>query len=210
MPTYPADSEETQRLLQQVRDGEAGALDRLFARHRSYLHRMIDLRLDPALRPRVDPSDVVQEAHLEANRRIGGYLEQPPLSFRLWLRQIAYDRLLMLRRRHLGAARRTVEREVALPDQSSLVLARQLLAADASPLEETVQRELAERVRNAMLALAESDREILLLRNYEGLSNQEVAQVLQLTASNASQRYGRALLRLRQLLLDSGLGESHA
>lgn len=210
MPTFPVDSEETRGLLQQARDGDAHALEHLFARHRAYLHRMIELRLDPALRPRVDPSDVVQEAHLEANRRIRNYLREPPLSFRLWLRQIAYDRLLMLRRRHLGAARRAVRREVALPDHSSLVLARQLLTADASPLEASVQRELAERVRNALLALAEADREILLLRNYEGLSNQEVAQVLGLTSSNASQRYGRALLRLRQFLVENGLGESHA
>jgi RNA polymerase sigma-70 factor (ECF subfamily) len=61
----------------------------------------VELRLDPQLRSRVDPSDVVQEAQMEAARRLPGYLESPPLPFRLWLRQIAQDRLLNLHRRHV-------------------------------------------------------------------------------------------------------------
>src|SRR5205823_2274537 len=126
MAELGADSSATRRLLDQVRDGEPGAVDRLLTRHRRYLRQVVALRIDPQLRARVDPSDVVQEAQMEAVRRLDGYLARPALPFRLWLRQLTYDRLLMLRRRHVGAARRTVTRDVVLPDRSSLVLAEQL------------------------------------------------------------------------------------
>jgi RNA polymerase sigma-70 factor (ECF subfamily) len=168
----------------------------------------VELRLDPRVRARVDPSDVVQEAQLEAVRRLDGYLRQPPIPFRLWLRQLAYDRLLMAQRRHVRAARRAVGRDEALPDRSSLLLARQLLDVRSGPGERLARQELARRVREAVARLSEADREIVLLRNFEGLSNQEAAALLDIRADAASQRYGRALLRLRQLLLDQGFGES--
>ena len=99
-----ADSAETERLLDRIRAGDKPAVDRLFDRHRPYLRRVIELRLDPKLRPRVDPSDVVQEAQMEAHRRLKAYLREPAFPFRLWLRQIAYDRLLMMRPFHVEAA----------------------------------------------------------------------------------------------------------
>ncbi len=166
------------------------------------------MRLDPKVRPRVDPSDVVQETQLEAFRRLADYLERQPMPFRLWLRKTAYERLLMVQRHHLRAARRAVGREVGLPDRSSLQLIQQLLAHGSTPSQHLAGRELASRVRQAVAQLSETDREILLMRNVEALSNQEVAQVLQIEPATASQRYGRALLRLRKLLLASGLMES--
>jgi RNA polymerase sigma-70 factor (ECF subfamily) len=199
------DSTGTRDLLDQVRAGRPRAIDQLVDRHRSYVRRVVELRLDPQLRARVDPSDVVQEAQLEAVRRLGGYLEQPPMPFRLWLRQLAYDRLLMLHRYHVGAARRTAKRDVALPDWSSVLLGQQLLDAGPSPAERLSRHELARRVRGAVAGLGEADREVLLLRNFEGLSNQEAAQVLGIAPAAASQRYGRALLRLRNLLVAGGL-----
>jgi RNA polymerase sigma-70 factor (ECF subfamily) len=208
MDARAADSSETQRLLQQVRAGEAEATNRLLDRHRAYLRRLIEVRLDPKMRARVDPSDVVQEAQLEASRRLDSYLKQPALPFRLWLRQIAYDRLLMLRRHHVGAARRTISRELSLPDRSSLLLAQQLLAAGSSPSRQLIKREFVRRVREAVSQLPEGDREVLVLRNLEGLSNQETARVLQMDPATASRRYGRAVIRLREILLQSGLMES--
>jgi RNA polymerase sigma-70 factor (ECF subfamily) len=207
MSSLAADSSETQRLLDRVRAGEPGATDRLLDGHRRYLRRLVDYRLDPRLRPRVDPSDVVQEAQIEALRRLDDYLRRPPMPFRLWLRQIAYDRLLMLHRHHIGAARRAVGRDVPLPDKSSVQLARQLLAAGSTPSEQLVQCEFVRRVRQAVHQLPDGDREVLVLRNLEGLSNREAAQVLGMDPATASRRYGRAVLRLRALLLQSGLGE---
>jgi RNA polymerase sigma-70 factor (ECF subfamily) len=174
------------------------------------LLRLIEVRLDPKMRARVDPSDVVQEAQLEASRRLDDYLKQPALPFRLWLRQIAYDRLLMLRRHHVGAARRTVERDLPLPDRSSLVLVQQLVAAGSGPSQQLIKREFVRRVREAVNQLPEGDREVLVLRNLEGLSNQEAAQLLHMDPATASRRYGRAVIRLRKILLQSGLMESES
>jgi RNA polymerase sigma-70 factor (ECF subfamily) len=202
------DAEATEELLRQARTGDEAARQELLARHRAYLCRFVELRLDPQLRPRLDPSDVVQDAQLEAVRRLPDYLREPGLPFRLWLRQIAYDRLLMAHRRHVQAGRRAVGRDVALPDRSSVLLVRQLLAGGPSPSEQLSRQELARRVRQALAQLPAADRELLMMRNFEGLSSPEVAQVLGITPAAVRQRYGRTVLRLRKLLLATGLPES--
>jgi RNA polymerase sigma-70 factor (ECF subfamily) len=208
MSEVTPDSSETSRLLGQVQAGDWEAFERLFARHRPYLLRVVAARLDPKARSRVDPSDVVQEAHLEAYRRLPDYLARRPMPFRLWLRKTAQERVLMARRRHLGARWRAVTREVPLPEQSSLLLARAFLANGSTPSEQLERRELAQRVRQAVARLPEADQEILLLRTYEGLSNQEAAYVLGLDPAAASKRHGRAVLRLQRLLAEGGLTES--
>jgi RNA polymerase sigma-70 factor (ECF subfamily) len=202
------DSEETRGLLERARGGDRQAFERLFTRHRDYLRRVIELRLDPRLRPRLDASDVIQDTQLEAFRRLPDYLEREPMPFRLWLRMTAQERLGMAQRQHVGAARRTVSREARWPEQSSLQLAAQFLAAGSTPSQRLSRRELVQEVHQAIAQLSEVDREILLMRNLEGLSNQETAQVLQIDPAAASQRYGRALLRLRQLLIAAGLIDS--
>ena len=208
MDERPSDSEETLVLLRQVRAGEERAFDRLFARYEPQLRRFVELRLDPKLRPRLDPADVVQEAYLEALRRLQGFLDDPPMPFKLWLRRITLDRMLMMRRRHVGAARRSVDREAALPDGSSCTLARQLLAADSTPSGRVGREELARRVRDAVARLAEADREIILMRTFEALSFEEIARLLDIESAAARKRHGRALLRLHKVLTDEGLTES--
>jgi RNA polymerase sigma-70 factor (ECF subfamily) len=198
------DSAETDGLLRRLRAGERAAFEDLFARHRAYLRRFADVRLDARLRARVDPSDIVQETYLEAFRRLPNYLEQTPMPFRLWLRRIAQDRALKARRHHLGAARRTANREVSLPERSSLLLARQLLAHGPTPSQQLDRHELARRLRQAVAQLPPTDREVIVLRHFEGLSNQEVGYLLGIDPAAASQRHGRALLRLHRLLFANG------
>ncbi len=202
------DSAQTQGLLRLIRAGDRQAFEQLFARHQAYLHRLVELRLDSRLRPRVDPSDVVQEAYVEALNRLSGYLQRPVLPFRLWLRQIAFDRTLKARRHHLGTARRSLEKEVPLPEQSSLILARQLLAPDSTPSQQLDHRELVHRLRQAVAQLPESDREVVMLRHFEGLSNRETACLLGIDPAAASKRHGRAMLRLHRILFEGGLTES--
>jgi RNA polymerase sigma-70 factor (ECF subfamily) len=204
------DSAETQDLLRQIRAGDKAAFERLFAEHRPQLRRFVEMRLDPKLRSRVDASDVVQETQMEVLSRLADFLERQPMPFRLWLRKTAYERVLKIRRRHIEAAQRSLEREVSLSDRSSCALAQQLLASGSTPSQRFDKREVARRVRQAVAQLAEIDREILLMRNFEGLSNQEVARVLQISPATASQRFGRALLRLRKLLLSGGLLEGES
>jgi RNA polymerase sigma-70 factor (ECF subfamily) len=202
------DAAQTQRLLEKARRGDHLAVEELLARHRPYLRQLVELRLDPRLRPRVDASDVVQEAQLEAARRLEAYLEDPAMPFRLWLRRLAQDRLVMLRRFHLGASRRSVGREVALPDRSSLLLARSLMNGGSTPSQTCAQQELAARVRRAVARLPAADREILLMRTFEELSYDEVAYLLQVDPAAARKRHGRALLRLHKILSEDGMTES--
>ena len=198
------DSGATRQLLQQLRAGDREAADRLFERHRPWLLEMVRRRMDPRLSARIDPSDVVQEAQMEASRRLPDYLDRQPMPFRLWLRKTALERLYNLRRDHVEAARRTLSRESSLPDCSSLELAQRLAASDASPPRQLAKRELARRIQLALARLSESDRELLLMRYVESLSNREVAYLLEIDPDTASKRHGRALLRLQRLLREVG------
>jgi RNA polymerase sigma-70 factor (ECF subfamily) len=203
-----SDAPETERLLSLVRNGDRAAFDCLFARYRAFLRNVIDLRLVGRLRTRIDPSDVVQEAQLEAFRRLPDYLARRPMAFRLWLRKTAQERLLMAERFHLRSARRAIGREVPLPEESSTRPVGELPAADQSPSQQLANREREWQVREAIGRLSPMDREILALRNLEGLSNHETAEVLGIDPAAASQRYGRALLRLRTELTNRGFSES--
>ncbi len=196
------------RLLQEARAGDRRALDELLSRNEAFLRRFIESRLEPQLRARVDSSDVVQEVWLEAFRRLPAYVNEPGIPFRLWLRQLAQDQLIMMWRRHCKASRRSVTREVSWPDQSSLLLARQLVSANSTPSKKLNQQDLAQRVGQAVGQLAAVDREVLLMRTYEGLSFDEVGYLLEIEPTAARKRHGRALLRLHALLVAGGLTES--
>lgn len=198
-------SDTTQELLDQARKGDADAVEKLLAQHREPIRRMIDLRLDPAIVQRLDASDVVQEVLIEANRRLKDYLQNPVMPFHLWLRHIAKDHLIDAHRRHHQAQKRGVNREQPIhrpvwADRSSLDLAGQLLDQDLTPASAAIQEELQRRLRDAIGQLDEGDREVILMRHYESLANQEVADALGLTEAAASMRYLRAVRRLRDLL----------
>jgi RNA polymerase sigma-70 factor (ECF subfamily) len=201
------DSAATRALLEQVREGDRKALDQLLTRYRPDLEVFVDHRLDAQLRARVDPSDVVQETQLELVRRLHDFLERRPMPFHLWVRKTAYERLLNLRRDHRQRARRSVDREVPLPERSSLLLAGPLIHDESSPSRQAEAREFAGQVSRAVAELAEADREILLMRHGEELPYEEIACLLDITAAAARKRYGRALIRLQKALADHGLLE---
>jgi RNA polymerase sigma-70 factor (ECF subfamily) len=203
------DHPDTEKLLDQARDGQAGAVDRLLDVHREPLRRLIGLRLDPALAARVDASDIVQEVLLEAHKRLADYLRNPSMPFRLWLRHLAQDHVIDAHRRHRQAQRRSLDREqplvpAVLADHSSLELAGQLLDGERTPASEAIQRELQRRLDGAISDLDDDDREIILMRHREQLSNQQAAEALGLSEAAASMRYLRAIRRLRALLLPEG------
>lgn len=197
---------ETQEMLDRARRGEPEAVDRLLTAHRDPLRRMIGLRLDPALAARVDASDVVQDVLLEAHRRLDDYLRKPAMPFHLWLRHIAKDHVIDAHRRHRRAQRRSLDREqplvpAGLNGHSSFELAGQLLDGELTPASQAIRRELQARLDAAVAALEEDDREVILMRHGEQLSNQDVAAALGLTEAAASMRYLRAVRRLRAALL---------
>src|SRR5580704_19589771 len=130
--------EETDRLLNDARKGDPGAIDKLLGEFREPLRRVIDLRLDPAVARRVDASDIVQDVLIEANQRLTEYLKSPDMPFHLWLRHLAQDRIIDTHRRHRQAQRRSIDREEpihrpAWVDQSSLQLVAQLVDTEQTP-----------------------------------------------------------------------------
>ena len=174
------DPERTDELLAGARSGDARAVNRLLQRHRDAVLRLVHLRLDPRIQGRVDPSDIVQEVFVEANRRLKEYLRHPTMPFHLWLRHIAKDRIIDAHRRHRVSARRSVDRErrLVIPsasDGSSADWAAQLCDGQLTPAAAATQQELARRVEQAITRLADQDAEIILMRHFEQLSNQEVA-----------------------------------
>jgi RNA polymerase sigma-70 factor (ECF subfamily) len=199
------DSGSSDELLRRAGDGDADALAELFARHRDQLRRMVRLRMDRRLQGRVDPSDVLQEAQLEVFRRAAEYAADPRLPPFLWLRLITGQRLSALHRRHLGAQRRNAGQEIALhrgpmPQATSLSLAEMLLGRLTSPTQAAQRAEVRLMLQEALNGMDPIDREVLTLRHFEELTNAEVAQVLGLTKTAASNRYIRALERLREIL----------
>src|SRR5271155_2493716 len=195
----------TTRLLEQARSGDEQALNELFARHRTRLRRMVDLRLDRRLQARIDASDVIQEAYVEVVTRLNEYLSEPSYPLFLWLRLIVGERLLKLHRHHLGRRMRDAGLEVsifrgALPAASSAALAAQLLGKHTSPTQAAVRAERMMRIQQALNTLDPMDREVLSLRHFEEMSLAETALSLGIGESAAAKRYIRALKRLKTIL----------
>jgi RNA polymerase sigma-70 factor (ECF subfamily) len=197
---------DTEELLRRTGAGDRDARGALLERHRGRLRRMVAVRMDSRLAARVDPSDVVQDALAEADRRLDRYARERPLPFYPWLRQLAWDRLVEQHRRHVRAGRRSVMREEeapwGLPDASAAELAERLLARGEAPSAGPQREELRGRVRAALAALAAPDREVLALRYLEQLSAREVGAVLGVNEAAAKKRALRALQRLRGALGD--------
>jgi RNA polymerase sigma-70 factor (ECF subfamily) len=196
---------ESDALLRRAAAGDADAVAALLAMHRDRLRLMVRLRLNRRLQGRVDPSDVIQEAFLEAHRRLPDYLNQPVLPFYLWLRHLTGQKLIDVHRRHLGAQMRDAGLEVSLhgegmPGVDSTSLAAQLLGRMTSASKALIRAEQQLQVQQALDSLDPMDREVLVLRHFEMLTNEETAQALGLRKSAASNRYVRALKRLRDVL----------
>jgi RNA polymerase sigma-70 factor (ECF subfamily) len=206
MKMWP-ESEQTQELLDLVKQGDQEATERLLGRHRDALRRLVAMRLDRKIQTRVDASDIVQDVLVEANRRLNKYLENPVMPFHLWLRHMAKDRIIDAPRRHRVSAKRSVDKEQPLVaagglDRSTVELAAQLWDREATPGAAATMHELQARFEEAIGQLPEQDQEIVLMRHFEHLSNQETAQALELSEPAASMRYLRAMRRLRVLLSD--------
>jgi RNA polymerase sigma-70 factor (ECF subfamily) len=142
---------------------------------------------------------------LDASRRLKQYLEEPSLPFHLWLRQIAHDRLVDEYRRHKGSQRRTVDREQAIRpadylEHSALDLAAAIRDPELTPAAAAIRHEIELRFHAALDELSEDDREVLLMRHSEQLSNSDVARAIGMSDAAAGMRYLRALRRLRAVL----------
>jgi RNA polymerase sigma-70 factor, ECF subfamily len=201
---------DTDALMHRAREGERTARDELLERHRARLLRMVAMRIDPRTSARIDASDVVQDALLNAYQRLSEYLRHPQQPFYIWLRQITWDRLIDLHRRHINTQYRSVRREhhwrPGLNDESVHDLAASLVASGVNPSRRMRQAEMQARVRVALNTLQAADREILVMRHLEQLEVHEIAEILGISATNVTTRHLRALQQLRRLLVDESRG----
>jgi RNA polymerase sigma-70 factor (ECF subfamily) len=202
MDKTPGDPTE---LIEQLRGGDRQALAALFDQHRDRFRRMVDLRLDPRLRARLDASDVVQDAFIDVARDLDAYLADPKLPPLLWMRVHVGRRLTTLHRQHLGTRMRDAGLEIsiykgALPEASSAALASMLLGRQTSPTQAAQRAERMLRLQEALNSLDAIDREVLALRHFEQLGRVETSMVLGITQEAGAKRYFRAVKRLKDVL----------
>lgn len=188
-----------------IKEGGLAALGDVFDAISPRLLRMVDFRLDPRLSGRVEPEDVIQEAYLETAKRIEEYRARPTVSFFVWVRQITWQCLIGVQRRHFGEMR-SPKREVRYSggehSRAHFSIARQLIGGVTSPSQKAIREEQVSLLRAALDGMDETDREVLALRHFEHLTNSEVAQTLELSTTAASNRYVRALARLGEILAE--------
>ena len=214
-PNSPAErrlwpnSDETVELIREVQNGEASARGDLLERHRESLRRMIEMRLDCKIRGRVDASDIVQEVLVTADRRLDAFLDSPDVPFFIWLRKIAQDRVIDAHRKHRASAKRSVDREQAWVfqaknDESTIFLAKQLQDEGVTPAAAATLEEFRIQFENALNSMDDTDREVIIMRHYEFMSNKEVAVALNVSEHAASMRYVRALRKVGKWLRKDG------
>jgi RNA polymerase sigma-70 factor (ECF subfamily) len=204
---------EKEVLLDRAAAGDAEAWGALLTSHQDGLGRMVAFRMDPRLRGRVDPADVVQDAFAEASAHRADYFRSPAAPLFLWLRGVVSNKLLQVHRHHLGTGRRDAKRELPLdaphgPDTSAALCAH-MTAGLTRPSVAAARGEVRTRLAAALDAMDPTDREVLALRHFEQLTSAEAAQVLGIQERAAAKRYLRALERLRGILseMPGGLTE---
>jgi RNA polymerase sigma-70 factor, ECF subfamily len=204
--------ENFEQIVQRASDGDGTALGLAFQLFRGRLKQAVRMRMDPRIAGRIDPSDVVQEAYLDASRRLPEFVAQKTMPLFLWFRLLTNQRLIVLHRRHFGAHMRDATKEQSLisPNHvptSSIWLANQLLDRHESPSSAAMRGELRQTLQDTLDRMEALDREVLAMRHFELLTNQEIAQSLGITKAAASNRYIRALKRMKEIL--GPLGEPH-
>lgn len=199
-------------LVDRLRQGEQAALAELFELNRDRLLRMVSIRMDRRLSGRVDEADVLQEAYLTLSQKIDNFAEYPDMSPYVWMRLTVNDRLIALHRKHIQAGKRDARREVSMsqkanPDESSAEIAATLADSFSSVGGKAARAEVTKMIKATLDCMEEKDREIILMRIFEGMSNAEAAQALGLSPNGASSRFSRAMDRLQRDVMRSGQGE---
>jgi RNA polymerase sigma-70 factor, ECF subfamily len=195
----PMDEDVVNKLV----SGGDTAVAEIFSEYQPRLERMVEFRLDRRLRGRVDSADIIQEAYIEIARRIRDYTSNPTVAFYVWVRQITWQTLVSVHRRHLGQKRHP-NMEVRLaqrsPNDTTFSIAQALVAQLTSPSGAAQRQEEYDQLRDAFSTMDDTDREVLALRHFEQLGNNEVAEILGISRTAASNRYVRAVKRLGDVL----------
>ena len=205
LPENPLSVTEVPAHLEELQSGGDDALAAVFDEFRDQLDRIVDLRINPRLASRVDPADVLQESFLEARKKLPRYLKNTTVPVFVWLRGVVLDTLIHVHRRHLAQMRHagrdvSIDTRPAVANVSSMSTAGWLVDDLTSPSQVAIRGETAKSLEDALNGMDEIDREVLILRHFEQLSNDEVASILGVKKAATSRRYMRALKRFRETL----------
>ncbi len=206
----PSPLKEDPLVLERLRNNGEEVLAEVFAVHRERFWHLLTFRMDQRIAARVDADDVLQEAFVAACKRLQHFLRDENYTLFIWLRMIVVQTLVDVHRRHLGTEKRSVGREVSIrgnhyPQTTSFSLAAHLVASHTSVSKSVQRNEMGQTLAEAIEQMSELDQEAIALRHFEGLSNVEAAQVLGISVTAASNRYVRALSRLKEILEDLNL-----
>ncbi|MFK7819648.1 MAG: RNA polymerase sigma factor [Planctomycetaceae bacterium] len=193
---------ENDEQLKKLKSGGTEAVAELFSEYREKLEHMIGFRMDSRLRGRIDASDVLQEAYLKVAERVDSYLEKPDVSFYVWMRQLTYQTLIDQHRLHFRS-KRGLGQEVSKKksyNATTYSIVGHLIGANTTPGRAVEREEEKEQLHMALDSMEDIDREILALRHFEGLPNKQVAEILGIAITAASNRYVRAMTRLGQIM----------
>ncbi len=178
-------------------------LAELWLENRDRLVRLIATRMSPVLLRRMSPDDVAQETYLACGRRMKFLREHEDVPVFVKLRKLALQTIADMERKHLAAGKRDAMKESTLAESDNDVTVNALSRfADSlvGPRTHLERMELLEQTRCAMRELPDTDREILELRHFEELSNNECAAALGIDVKAASIRYVRALKRMKDIM----------
>jgi RNA polymerase sigma-70 factor (ECF subfamily) len=209
MPTD--EQSEPERLLAAAREGDADCLGALLELYRNYLHLLARTQIDLHLQGRASPSDAVQECFLNACANFGQFRGQSEKELLAWLRRILVNTLATVVEKQVKARKRDVRREVFVEklaqnlEDSSAAFDAALVSPSRSPSDRAERHELAALVADQLAQLPASYREVIVLRNLEGLPFEEVARRMGRTAGAVRILWLRALDRLRKMQPDEEL-----
>lgn len=178
-------------------------LAELWLQYRERILRLLVLRMQAALQRRLSVEDLLQETYLACGRRLEFLKSEPEVPMYVKLRRIALQTLTDAERHHLAAAKRDAMKEMS-PDDDVAVADAWAQFADtiSSPRTHLERLERQAMARRVLSRLSEMDREILELRHFEEMGNNECAAVLGIEPKAASIRYVRALKRFRELVFN--------
>jgi len=203
MSRHEYESRDATRLLDLARAGDGSALGVLLERYRNYLSLLARVQIGRKMQGKLDVADLVQETFLDVHRGIGQFRGGSEAQFLAWLRQILVGILANQVRRYFGTKRRDIRLERQLQDdleRSSSALGAELIAAQSSPSAQASRREQAVLLADAIGELPEDYREVIILRQLEGMSFPQVAETMGRTEDSVKNLWARALARLRRSL----------
>lgn len=176
-----------------------------FTEFQPRLERMIEFRLDPRIRNRIDPGDILQDSFMEAQRRLSDFNSNLATSLYVWVRQLTIQILIDVHRANFRQ-KRNVGQEIRLDraggnqNATSLLMANELVGQISTPSKQMSREEDLEKLRIALDTMEKIDQEVLALRHFEQLGNNDVAEILGIGVTAASNRYVRAMSRLAEIV----------